>query len=183
MVAVILIGGGGVTVTGLAAVERALRYAHKAAVDLRPVFAGPIRNSIHDFFRRRFRTHGSHGGERWAPLRAATVRIKSQSHRGKMGVLRRYNRLWASLVKRGAPEGVVNITKRSLEVGTSVPSAEQHQKGWTQTRVFGRPRKSSLRIAPRKLVPRELPTSLTREWESVIVEHVDDAIARGLGKL
>lgn len=145
--------------------------------NLRPVLDGPIRNSIHQFYKRQFDSEGAVGGEPWQGLSPATLAIKSRLGRAGMGTMQRSRRLWASLTKRGGPEQFVRLTDDSIEVGTQVqnagfPYAVAMQEGWTQRSVFGKPRKRAKKIRPRKIVPDELPTSLTNAWGSLIADHV-----------
>lgn len=161
------------TVRGLDDVERMLRDAARDARDLRPVLDPHVSATISDFFRRQFATHGAAGGTPWAPLTPVTLAWKGRHHRGSMGPLRFTNRLWASLVKRSAPEGVRIVQPQSLEQGTTVEAATFAQEGFTQTRVWGRLRERHLEVEPRELVPDELPRSLVKGWESLLVRHLE----------
>lgn len=144
----------------------------KRARNLSPLFRGAITTSIHRFFRKQFSTQGQEGGDPWDPLSLATERIKSNIGRSH-GVLQRSRRLWASLTKRNGPESINKVTAHSVEVGTIVPWAMFHQKGYTQTNVWNRARQAALKVRPRKLVPDEMPGKYVKGWERLIVRYME----------
>jgi hypothetical protein len=148
------------------------RRLREQTTDLTDYFNGPIDASVLMFFRRRFMSGGEIGGERWAPLRPATIKLKRQSGRENMGILRHSNRLWASLTKRAGPDTVLSITPDRYERGTSDPKAIYHQKGFTMKTIFGRPFKYPRKLVARKLVPEEMPPEILSAWESLLVKHI-----------
>jgi hypothetical protein len=150
-----------------------LRSLDAKAGDLRPVFRGPISNSIHMFFQRQFASDGAVGGEPWAKLRPTTLSLKGKDNRSKMGTLQHTRRLWSSLVKRSGPESVKIITKDRMEQGTGVWWAHFHQLGWTQSKIFGKPMKRPRRVKPRKLVPDTMPRNLVTAWETFLVRYLE----------
>lgn len=134
-----------------------------ATKDLSPVFDGPITNSVHEMFGRIFDTEGAYINQPWAPLRPSTVAIKNRLGRGEMGILRRFNTLWASLVKRSAPQGYRIVRPQSLTIGTSVPYAAKHQQGDPSTHLPQR------KIAPS---PDEIPAPLLAEWSTLMERYI-----------
>lgn len=134
-----------------------LKAAAAKAKRLEPVLEGPVTNAVHELFGQRFSTEGRYGGDAWAPLSAGTLAAKRRIGRANMGILRRYNRLWASLVKRSAPEGYRIVSDRQLIVGTSVPYAPKHQLG------EGTPR--------RLIVPETVPKADTERWAKLVADY------------
>lgn len=140
--------------------------------NMEPLFRGPIDASVVQFFTRQFNSEGKVGGEPWAPLRPATLKIKRRSGRENMGILRNENRLWASLTKRAGPDTVLRTTPERYERGTSDPKAVWHQKGWTQNTIFGRQRRHPRKIKPRKMVPDKIPSMLVKAWERLMARYI-----------
>ena len=147
--------------------------------DFRPLWRDKIHPSTVRFFQRQFRTEGREGGDPWAPLRPATIRIKRDAGRSRMGVLRFSNELWASLTKLGGPKAVVNISKKAFERGTSVqsggvPYPALQQEGFTIDSMFGRPLRTRVQVPARKIVPDEMPVRVIREWESLTAKFLEE---------
>ena len=132
----------------------------RKVTDLTPVFDGPIANRVHEMFGKVFDSEGSYAGTPWAPLSPRTMKDKERIHRGGMGILRRFNTLWASLTKRNAPQGYRIATGQSLAIGTSVPYAAAHQLG-------------GLRLPKRPIVPETVPPQDLNEWAGLIVKHLE----------
>ncbi len=65
---------------------------------------------------------------RWQDLSPAYALWKSRNYPGRK-ILERTGRLKKSLTNRGGSDSVLNITPKSLSVGTKVPYAILHQKG------------------------------------------------------
>ena len=141
-------------------------------VDMTPLFEGPIDASVVQFFNRQFASSGRVGGQPWAALRPTTLKLKRQSGRENMGILRHSNRLWASLTKRAGPDVVRNVRSDRYERGTSDPKAIFAQEGMTQTTIFGHQRQHPRRVKPRVLVPDPLPTGLVNAWESLAAKYI-----------
>lgn len=134
--------------------------------DFSPVFRGPIANKVHEMFGRIFETEGAYIGSIWAPLTPSTLRSKARLHRAGMGILRRFNTLWGSLVKRSSPQGYTVVTPSSLLIGTSVPYAAAHQMGAPEHH-----------LPQRKIVPdaEEVPEVDRSMWENLMVKYLETA--------
>lgn len=148
----------------LAPTEILLRKTQKNAADLTPVLDGPIANRVHAMFGKIFASEGAYIGSRWAPLKPRTLAAKARVNRAGMGTLRRYNILWASLVKRSNPSGYRIVTPQSLLMGTGVAYAAPHHVGAGS-------------LPERKLVPDEddIPRQDLEAWESLIARHLETA--------
>lgn len=149
-------------VINISASERLLARVRARAADLRPVFEGPITNRVHAMFGKIFDSEGAYIGNKWKPLSLYTLREKAKIGRAHMGILRRYNALWSSLVKRSSPLGHRVVTPASLLIGTNVPYAVYHQLG-------------TPRLPQRKIIPSaaEIPQADIDEWESLVVAHLE----------
>lgn len=176
------LGGAKKLLTGLAG----------AVKDLSPVFRGPIDRLTTDALIAQFETRGVRlNGAAWAPLSPVTIALRTrvvgsknrrrttsrvgQARAGFATPLRNTNRLWASLVKSGGPEGIRVITPSSYERGTRVGYAVHHQTGFWMSQMFGRP--VSLRKVPaRPLVPDNLPLDLVGGYEGAMVAYIVDGV-------
>jgi hypothetical protein len=154
-----------IKVTGFvnsAAAEKLLRGFEKRTGNLRPFFEGPLTNQVYQMERKIFKTEGQYIGRPWPPLLPQTIARKARIRRANMGILRRYNTLWASLTKRSAPQSVRVVTRDSLLIGTGAPYAAPHQDGTEYLRQ-------------RKMVPdaEEIPPQELRKWETLLVRHIE----------
>jgi hypothetical protein len=103
-----------------------------------------------------------------------TLALKARAHRDKMGILRRENVLYRSLVNRSDSAGVKEVTARTARFGTSVPYARRHQDGWLVTQVFGRPVEAQHNVLPRKIVPKELPATTAKKITLAAMDYLRD---------
>jgi hypothetical protein len=158
------------------------------AADLRPVFAGVIDPSVTRALRDQFETSGRALGTPWQALSLVTRRLRSRPDprrggrastskvgRAKFGfaaILRDTGRLAQSLVSPGDPEGIRDIGVQRYARGSSVPYAALHQEGFTVTQMFGRPLRSPKRVAPRPIIPENLPAPLIASWEGAVVQYL-----------
>lgn len=132
------------------------------AVNLTPVFQGPIDRSVTEFFQKQFSTQGEHGGQRWAPLSPRTIKAKTGRGRGRAGpatILQDTRELWASLTKSGHPLGVRIIQPDHYERGTTVKKAF-----WAQVGANGAP--------VREIVPSTMPMAIVRGWEGMLERFI-----------
>lgn len=153
-----------------------------AASDLRPVFEGPINQSINEVFTKQFATEGSFGGKKWAPQAPVTKLLRQRRGHGRGGILRDENRLWASLTKLGlGPDAVKIVTKGSIIRGTSVPYGKYHQTGYvSKTFVvvnrLGDPvplrRRFPKNIPARPIIPDPMPNNVVRGWEDTLTKFI-----------
>lgn len=147
------------TVEGFDKVKLDFKKLSKKVADFRPAFQ-KIDKHVSLVFRRQFASEGAFGGPKWPALAPATIKGRAQSGRGRGGILRDTNRLWASLVKIG-PESVRIMRSHYYERGTSVPYAMAHQEG----KQRGLPK--------REIIPEPLPTSVVNTWEKIILNYVE----------
>lgn len=178
--------------------RKLLRSMKGAMVDLRPVFDGPIDASVVRFFRQRFSSAGTHGGDGpWAPNRPVTKLLKRRRGHGRGGiasvaanpggVLTDTNALVSSLVKRTGPGVIRRFDKNTYERGTSDPAAKYAQRGFTSV-MFpaiglsrgGRPervtwlrRSRPRKVAPRVIIPKRMPTALLRAWDGYLAKFIE----------
>lgn len=141
--------------------ERTLREVAARATDLRTVFGGPIDKHVSTVFRRQFETEGAFGGRPWRPLTPETLAQKRRIRRERMGILRRYNRLWGSLVKVG-PESIRRVGRTVYERGTRVSHAAPHQTG--------APKRN---LPERQPVPDPMPRAVVGVWDRLIAAHLE----------
>jgi phage gpG-like protein len=141
-----------------------------ASRNLQPVLAGPVNESVNEFFVRQFDSEGAYGGEKWKPLSPLSLKLRQRRGHGRGGILHDTGRMWASLTKLGlGPDAIRRVTAQSLERGTSVPYAISHQKGF-KTRIFGRGRKR--KVPKRVIIPDPMPSRVVEGWVSIIGAHV-----------
>lgn len=162
-----------------------------ALKDVTPVFAGPIDAATTRAFEAQFATKGTRlNGAPWQPLSPTTIWLRSrvvtrrgqayitnrvgQARAGLTTPLRNTNRLWASFVKSGGPDGVRIITPSTYQRGSRLPYAALHQTGFTITSMFGRPLKTPRQVPARPLVPANLPADLVGEYELAFLKFLQD---------
>ena len=152
--------GIGVEITGTEALSHLLTDVEKRGGNLAPVFRGPVDRLVTQMELMQFSTGGRFGGRPWAPLRPATLAQKARIHRAGMGTLRRFNTLWASLVKSGGPMGVRAITATSYTRGTADAKAGFHQLGRGHNPV-------------RQVIPDPLPLHVTNTIERLVRDYIE----------
>lgn len=179
------------TTVDLAGARAALKGIHGALLDLSPVFKGPIDQTTTQALLAQFETRGTRlNGAPWQPLSPTTIALRTrvvvrrgaartttrvgQGRAGFATPLRNTNRLWASLVKSGGPEGLRVITPSSYERGTRVGYAAAHQTGFLLTQMFGRPLKVPKHVPARPLVPEQLPADLVLAYEQHLLDYILD---------
>ena len=148
----------------------AFRKAMKRIRSFRAVLKGPVRTRIHRFFRDRFKSSGSIGGERWRPNTPATLRWKRRKG-GRLEVLRFGDQLFDSLTRRHANYQIFDVGTHHVEIGTRVPYAKYHQQGFTVRQIFGRPLKKPVRVPPRPILPDYIPKEYAREWAELLIDY------------
>ena len=141
-----------------------LEGAGEAATDLRPVWLRDMQPYVTDFLHRRFNSEGAYMGSKWAPHAPATVELRKQPGRGRGGIGRDVNRMWASLVKSAgsspAPGGVLVIEPQRYERGTTVKHAQWFAGGYRSTHKPLRitdPNGKPVWIFVRRVVPKRVP--------------------------
>jgi hypothetical protein len=143
---------------------------------LEPFFEGPVDRELRAMWREMFASEGRSTGTPWASLSPATLALKARVHRDRMGILRRENVLYRSLVNRSDVAGIRVIGPRNAQWGTSVPYARRHQRGWLMDQMFGQPR-APRSILPRKIIPPTLPPRTQRAIETAAVAYLRDGTA------
>jgi hypothetical protein len=132
-----------------------------AALDLSGAFRGPVDALVTEFFRRRFDSEGAYLGTAWAKHARATLRARKQPGRGRGGILRDLNDLWASLTKSGGPGSIRDVGAMLYRRGTTDPKAALHQRG-------------TKHMPARPLIPEPVPQAL--------VDEITDAVRDWLAK-
>jgi hypothetical protein len=162
---------------------KVLGIVARAAADLSPIMGGVINRSVDTYFKRRFDSEGAYGGTRWKGHAPATKRARQMRGRGRGGILRDRNRLWASLTKSGlGPDAIKRVTDHSLERGTKVPYARPINNGYRSKTfitfdstgaIVPLRRKHPKRIAARPIIPASgPPNELVQAWERYLAKHI-----------
>jgi hypothetical protein len=146
---------------GLAQAVGGLERLARRAANLEPVFRGPIDREVLAFGRAQFDTAGRAGGVPWRALSASTIAQKRKLRRDGMGILRRFNRLFASVTKRTGPDALVVITPQRYERGTRVPYALPLVSG-TRRGIPARP-----------IYPANLPPALLTRFATLVARHLE----------
>lgn len=152
------------TIIETEAAEKFFARLSRAVHNLEPFFNGPLTNRVHKLIGEVFETRGANIRSPWPPLKPRTIEEKARIGRDRMGPLRRYNTLWASLVKRSAPQGVHHATKDSLTIGTTVPYASPHQHGSPKAH-----------IPQRKIIPEaeDISDGELNRWDSLLIRYLE----------
>lgn len=159
--------------------ELMLRHAAAAVQDLREPFTDVIEPSVTQMFADQFATAGQAGGTPWAPLRPSTLAHKERHGRAGLGTLRFSNRLWGSLTKVPAPEGIRVLEPTRYIRGTSVPYASLHQEGFPVER-WGRVQfRQAVQVPARPPIPDPVPPRLVDTWAAGVADYIDRQAERG----
>lgn len=178
---------------GMERTREAFKRMRGRARDGTRVLRGPIDKSISAFWRRMFISNGLYGGERWAAHSPVTRLIRRKSRgRGRGGLLRDTNRLWAALTKGSGPGAYRRVTPHLIERGTTWPHAKFAQEGfksvswpaitWQSGRRTGSQianvtwleRAHARKVKPRRLVPRRMPAVLLQTWDRLIARWITE---------
>lgn len=167
---------------GLGGVQTSLAGLRRKVVDASPAFS-KIDKSVTMMFKRQFDTEGAFGGTPWKPLAPATIKARAKPGRGRGGILRDFNTLWASLVNIGDPDGIRLIEPLRYTRGTRVPYAQAHQEGKVGRRTTrtgkkvgshgkNQTRKMTRTVLPRRpIIPDPMPDHITRVWEGILASY------------
>ncbi len=139
--------------------NRTLKKLGKKVSDFRPVWP-VIDRYTSRMYRLQFASEGEHLGTPWARLTEKTLRARVRPGGNRGGVLRDTNRLWASLTKPRAPEGVTVMEKHEYMRGSVVPYARFHQEGTD-------------RMPARPLHPDPLPERIQETFVGLILKHIE----------
>lgn len=157
-----------VTVLNLPQVQGDIAAMEQRARDFRPAFRLFDRRSAEPFLRRQFETAGAHGGTRWRPLAASTVRSRERNNRsGNRGGVGRP--LWDSGELKASLDSGGGFALRSFQPreyarGTRLPRGAFHQAG-------------TRHIPARVIIPDPWPGFLQRQWDRT----ADRWLTLGLG--
>ncbi len=125
----------------VAEAEALMKELRAAVDDFTPAWP-KVERVVLDMERRQFETEGAYGGERWEPLNPSYAELKRREH-GELGILRRNDVLFTSLTRKGALGHFYNAGPNFVEVGTTIPYGEYHQRG----------HESPTRLPRRKVIP------------------------------
>lgn len=108
-----------------------LRGAIRAMADRKPALrtagAYMYRETV-----RQFQTEGARSGDNWPPLRRSTIRRRRKK---SAAILQDTGRLRRSVVSRGGPDSIYDLSDTKLRIGTNLEYALIHQMGGTIDRV------------------------------------------------
>lgn len=160
-----------IRVEGLDGVRIAIEGIRGRVRDATPAFR-LIDKHVTTVFQRQFATEGRFGGKPWAQLKRRTVKQRQKPGRGRGGILRDTNRLWASLTKGGnVPEGLLVIEPLRYVRGSQVPYAAEHQD----------PRRPGL--AKREIVPDPMPENILNTWQEILARHYEGFLGALVGEV
>ena len=132
--------------------SRAFETGIEGFLDLRK----PFNTMADEFFESMAGVFSAEGAfeerSRWQKLSPAYARWKARHFPGRK-ILERTGRMKTSLTTRGGPDNVLEITPRSLSIGTRVSYAMHHQKG-------------TPRMPMRKII--ELTNAQKRRWVRIM---------------
>ena len=165
---------------GLDGVQISLLGLRRRVKDATPAFT-KIDKHVTLMFRRQFQTEGRFGGTPWKPLAPSTLRARAQAGRGRGGILRDTNQLWASLVTM-SPYSIRVIQPQLYTRGTSLSYAEAHQTGKRRsrkTRTGKRDKKGKMAtkmkvrtsLPKRPMIPEPMPASISGVWEKILADY------------
>jgi hypothetical protein len=133
-----------------------------------------------------WRTRGAHAGERWAPLRPATIqwraagsnsRSRTKDARGRIRPIGgNHPRQLSGKTKRAwtqpGGESVREFGKNKYTRSSSINHNLFHQLGFTVTRwgrvVFRSPRA----VPPRRIIPERMPRAQVGAWETSLANFI-----------
>lgn len=159
------------------------------ASNLTPVWVDDVQPIVTDFLLQRFASEGAYGGAKWAPHAPVTKELRKGAGRGRGGIGRDTNRLWASLVKSAgtsaAPGGLLAITPTRYERGSALPYAAPFAGGYNSTHrpvrgkgkdgkpgwVFLR-RASPKHIAGRPIFPDPVPPEFITQVATAVRRYI-----------
>lgn len=126
-------------------------------------FLERLADEIRALYKKIFLSQGAYAGDRWAPLKQATIYRKLVRGQGYGHILRASDRLFRSLTERGALDAYQRVLDggKAVEVGTTTPWAIFHQSG---TRHMPR----------RPFVPDgdRIPKQDVDRWLELLKEHI-----------
>lgn len=161
--------------------------------DFRPVWLGGVQPIVTDYLLKRFATEGAHLGAKWAGHAPVTRELRKQSGRGRGGIGRDTNRMWASFTKsagsQAAPGGVLRIDPLRYERGSTVPYARFFHRGIMSThlpvyskalRAWTGKRRRTPKLVPARPIfgtvgvgaSERLPAALMMDIEAVVRRYV-----------
>lgn len=131
--------------------------------NLTPAFVTGVQNEVTDFLTKKFDSEGAYLGEKWAVHAPDTIAERRRPGRGRGGIGRDTNRMWASFVKSAgstpAPDGILFITKTSYERGSTLSRSSWFSHG-------------TLKQPPRPIFPDPLPEELVNRITGVVERYV-----------
>lgn len=159
--------GASITVDSQEA-DHLLTSIGQRAADLRPFFHDFLDPEVTEFFEKQFESQGAHGGAKWAPIKPLTVALRSRpghGFRGPTAILVDTDQMRREFVHAGGL-GLRVIKPKEYRRGVTSGPAQFHQEGWTARSIFGIPRKVTVKVPARPIVPKEIPRSILSAWEA-----------------
>lgn len=151
--------GARVIVQGDKTVATSLKVVARSIRDFRPLW-NRIELDFYGIMDEQFAGQGVGPAGKWKVLSPAYERRKAQAFPGRM-ILERTGELMDSLTVKGHSSRMLRKTESEMEIGTSIPYADFHQRGGP-------------------IIPRRALIDLTEEhkrgWEDIAREWVGDVI-------
>lgn len=173
-------------VDGMQRLDRMIQSMAIKGNDLRPWFENVLDPSLDDFFKKMWRSLGTAGGERWAPLRPATIewraagtskRSRVKNKRGEyvpvggsrpLFMTGRAFRAWTRPGADSVREFNTNRYTRSSRIGYDAI----HMSRYLVTR-WGRVVFRSPRMVPaRRIIPERMPRAQVGAWEASLANFI-----------
>lgn len=114
------------SVDGQQVVTRALNHVESGISDWRPAWE-ECEQLFYQVETRQFASQGNRGGEAWKPLSEGYKKWKQVHYPGKP-ILQLTGDLKRDLTGRGGKDGIRELTKESLTLGSAKPYATAHQR-------------------------------------------------------
>lgn len=155
---------------GSPSVAGQLDRAKRLVTDLSEFYRGAAENAFTAYQTRVFATQGGENGVRWPDNHPLVKRMKQRTGRGRGGVGRDTNRMWASLTKRFGPDSLAQITPTTFTRGTSVFYARYFNDGTKGGKLpkekTGLSRDVPWRLPARPLIVDPLPQSFVLDLQT-----------------
>jgi phage gpG-like protein len=140
-------------IAGEVQMDRGIARFADGVSDYRPIWP-VIEDDFYAQVKAQFKSEGTEGGERWAPLSAAYAAWKERHYPGNP-ILQRTGNLEKSLTSGADPNAVKIEERKTLTLGSKIPYAIYHQSP-----------------LPRKRLPRRPEIMLTEGFKRGVMAHI-----------
>lgn len=155
-----------VTALGVEMAAGRLDRISKRGQDLRPLWSGAMTDEVHRFFADQFATGGRAGGEPWAALAQSTIERKLRRGTAGNPILVDSGEMKASLTDRSHYAAAHKVTKKALEVWSTLT-----RRGATTATLhqFG-----TVHMPARVISPETIPEKYAGRWDDLVLRYVAD---------